>query len=147
MWKISHFNAKSLSFLKRSVSLIFIAEFCVCSFVFSVLWKLWGIFGSFVIFDGKYCSHSATGYNFQAESRSPCDLKETNKRVNTMRHQRKMSQTCNCHQLVGLVAVFWSGSQGLSWTCWNHFRTLIWYKDHGDEGQGERIWWRAGLGI
>lgn len=90
MWEESHFNAKSLSLLKA---------FCISNdnscilylFVFSVLWSFWGTLGSSVIFDEKYCS--ATGYNFQTENRSPCNLKETNKKVNTIQCWRKMSQT------------------------------------------------------
>lgn len=76
----------------------FNGQIACLSFVFSVPWNLWGIFGSFAIFDEKYCSHSVTGYNFQAESGSSCDLKET-KKVNTIRCWRDMPPICRRHPL------------------------------------------------
>lgn len=94
----NHILMRKVYLLLKVCASNFNGQIACLSFVFSVPWNLWGIFGSFAIFDEKYCSHSVTGYNFQAESGSSCDLKET-KKVNTIRCWRDMPPICRLHPL------------------------------------------------
>lgn len=89
----NHILMQKVYLLSKVCASNFNGQIACLSFVISVPWNLWGIFGSFAIFDEKYCSHSVTGYNFQAESGSSCDLKET-KKVNTIRCWREMPPAC-----------------------------------------------------
>lgn len=107
MWTKLYFNAEVLP--------VYISNFSNCSMYVLTrelnVQESQAFFGPSIVFEEKYSSHLAAGYNFQAESRSPCNLKKKNKKYNLIPCWRKM--VSSCHTLMGVVPEGWARHAGM----------------------------------